>query len=97
MYEGRGGEGGGGLYTKECLLRRQIGIRDEEASGEMRVRKWTRRGRGLEDVRGSSAHCLQHHLSSRPSSPCQHNCVSGPQPELAPSFKHALKWMCSVY
>lgn len=95
----RGGEEKAvGVYIlKSACLGDRLGIRDEEASGEMRVRKWTRRGRGLEDVRGSSAHCLQHHLSSRPSSPCQHNCVSGPQPELAPSFKHALKWMCSVY
>lgn len=34
MNEGRGGEGGGGLYTKECLLRRQI--RHQRRGGERR-------------------------------------------------------------
>lgn len=98
MRHGQGdlGEGGGSLRTKERACRGdRLG---EVVSGEMRVRrKWTQGDRGLGGVSSSSARCLQLHLSSKPSSSCQRNRVSGPHPELACRFKNTLKWMCSVY
>lgn len=87
-----------GFCKPECACwGDRLGVRDEEENSKMRDRrKWTWRDRGLEGI-GSSAHCLQLHLSSKPSSSCQDNCVSGLDPELAYSFKNILKRMCSVY